>query len=100
MPSRLTQVAAAQVPVVKVSNFLERLACRKEEVKRRCRTALQSRAEQFLRRGHADSHHPANAHPTLALVQWAVTLPRRPGGASPAGSPSPSRRRRSPRPSP
>ena len=31
MPSRLAQVAAAQVPVVKVSNFLERLACRKHD---------------------------------------------------------------------
>ena len=68
MLSRLAQVAAAQVPVVKVSNFLERLACRKEEVKRRCRTVLQSRAEELLRYAHADSQRPANAHPTLALV--------------------------------
>ena len=52
----------------KVSGFLDGLASRKGKVKRRCRTTLQSRAEQFLRRGHADSHHPENAHPTLALV--------------------------------
>ena len=52
----------------KVSGFLDGLASRKGKVKRRCRTALQSRAEQFLQRGHADSHHHGNAHPTLALV--------------------------------
>ena len=48
----------------RVSSFLAGLANRKEEVKRRCRTVLQARAEALLR----DSRHLANAHPTLALV--------------------------------
>ena len=48
----------------RVNHFLAGLAKRKEEVRRRCRTVLQSRAESLLR----DSRHPANAHPTLALV--------------------------------
>ena len=48
----------------RVGNFLASLASRKEEVKRRCRTVLQSRAEGLLR----DSQPTANAHPTLALV--------------------------------
>ena len=48
----------------RVNSFLTGLANRKEEVRRRCRTVLQSRAEALLR----DSQHPANAHPTLALV--------------------------------
>ncbi len=52
----------------KVRNFFDRLACRQEEVKRRHRTVLQSRAEELLRHAQADSHRPANAHPTLALV--------------------------------
>ena len=34
----------------------------------RCRTVLQSRAETLLRNSRPDSQHPANAHPTLALV--------------------------------
>ena len=48
----------------KVSGFLDGLANRKGKVKRRCRTVLQARAEALL----PDSRHPANAHPTLALV--------------------------------
>ena len=48
----------------RVGNFLAALANRKEEVKRRCRTVLQSRAEGLPR----DSKPQANAHPTLALV--------------------------------
>ena len=52
----------------RVGNFLAGLASRKDEVKRRCRTALQSRAEALLRDSRTDSQHPANAHPTLALV--------------------------------
>ena len=51
----------------KVGNFLEGLAGRKEEVKRRCRTILQSRAEELLRNPHPAQHQPY-AHPTLALV--------------------------------
>ena len=52
----------------KVGNFLEGLACRKEEVKRRCRTILQSRAEGLLRNPHPGPHHQPYAHPTSALV--------------------------------
>ena len=52
----------------RVSNFLAGLAGRKEDVKHRCRTVLQSRADTLLRNSHTDSQHPENAHPTLALV--------------------------------
>ena len=48
----------------RVGNFLHGLSSRKDEVKRRCRTVLQSRAEGLLR----DSQPTPNAHPTLALV--------------------------------
>ena len=48
----------------RVGSFLAGLAGRKEDVKHRCRTVLQSRAEALL----PDSRRPANAHPTLALV--------------------------------
>ena len=41
---------------------------RKEEVKRRCRTVLQSRAGALPRDSHSNSQHPGNAHPTLASV--------------------------------
>ena len=53
---------------LRVSNFLTGLASRKEEVRRRCRTVLQSRAEALLRNSRPDYPSPANAHPTLALV--------------------------------
>ena len=52
----------------KVGNFLEGLEGRKEEVKRRCRTILQSRAEGLLRNSHPGPHHQPYAHPTSALV--------------------------------
>ena len=52
----------------RVGNFLAGLASRKDEVRQRCRTVLQSRAETLLRDSRPDSQHPANAHPTLALV--------------------------------
>ena len=52
----------------RVNNFLARLASRKDEVKRRCQTVLQSRAEALLRDSQPDSRHTPNAHPTLALV--------------------------------
>ena len=52
----------------RVSHFLAGLVGRKEEVKRRCRTILQSRAQALLRDSQPDSQHPANGHPTLALV--------------------------------
>ena len=54
----------------RVGSFLAGLASRKEEVKRRCRTVLQSKAEALLRNRNPrpESQHPTNAHPTLALV--------------------------------
>ena len=52
----------------KVGNFLAGLSNRKDEVRRRCRTVLQSRAEKLLRNSQPDSHQSTNAHPTLALV--------------------------------
>ena len=51
-----------------VGNFLASLASWKEEVQRRCRTVLQSRAEGLLRDSQPSSLPTANAHPTLALV--------------------------------
>ena len=52
----------------RVSRFLAGLASRKDEVKRRCRTVLQSRAEGLVRDSQPNSGPTANAHPTLALV--------------------------------
>ena len=52
----------------RVGKFLAGLASRKDEVRRRCRTLLQSRAETLFRASRPDSRRPANAHPTLALV--------------------------------
>ena len=52
----------------RVGKFLAGLDNRKEEVRRRCRTLLQSRAEAALRDSCPDSPCPSNAHPTLALV--------------------------------
>ena len=57
----------AAVPEM-VGNFLAGLASRKAEVRRRCRTVLQSRAEGLLRNTQPNSQRPLNAHPTLALV--------------------------------
>ena len=52
----------------RVGNFLAGLANRQDEVRRRCRTVLQSRAEALQRDSQPDFYSPANAHPTLALV--------------------------------
>ena len=52
----------------RVGNFLDGLSSRKDEVRRRCRTVLQSRAETLPRDSRPDSPPQANAHPTLALV--------------------------------
>ena len=52
----------------RVGNFLRGLSTRQDEVKRRCRTILQSRAEALVQLPRNDSHLPANVHPTLALV--------------------------------
>ena len=56
------------VVLERVNSFLAGLASRKNEVRRRCRTVLQSKADAFLRDSQTDSQHPRNAHPTLALV--------------------------------
>ena len=52
----------------RVGSFLTGLSRRKDEVKRHCRTVLQSRAERFLRESQLQCQPTANAHPTLALV--------------------------------
>ena len=52
----------------RVGRFLAGLTHRKEEVRRRCRTILQSRAEALLPDSKSNSQPQANAHPTLALV--------------------------------
>ena len=52
----------------RVGNFLHGLSSRKDEVKGRCRTVLQSRADSLLCDSHTGSQHSENAHPTLALV--------------------------------
>ena len=52
----------------RVGSFLAGLASRKDEVRRRCRTVLQSKAEALVRNSRLDSHPPTNAHPNLVLV--------------------------------
>ena len=52
----------------RVGNFLAGLVSRRDEVRRRCRTVLQSRAEALLPNSQPNSPPQANAHPTLALV--------------------------------
>ena len=51
-----------------VGKFLAGLANRKDEVRRRCRTVLQSRAEALQPASRPDSQRQTNAHPSLALV--------------------------------
>ena len=50
----------------KVGNFFTQLAGRKAEVKQRCRTVLQARAEELLQ--PANYHRPANVDSTLVSV--------------------------------
>ena len=52
----------------RVGNFLRGLSSRQDEVKGRCRTLLQSKAEEFLRESQPNHRCIVNAHPTLALV--------------------------------
>ena len=52
----------------KVDDFFINLAGRREEVKRRCRTALQARAEAMIGRAPADFTGHANVAFTLASV--------------------------------
>ena len=49
-------------------SFLAGLAGSKDDVKRRCRTVLQSRANALMPDFHTYFQNPRNAHPTLALV--------------------------------
>ena len=52
----------------RVGNFLTGLVSRKSEVKRRCRTVLQPKAEALLQDRQPDPQRLSNAHTTLALV--------------------------------
>ena len=52
----------------KVGDFFTNLAGRREEVKRRCRTVLQARAEELIGSSPADFLRPANVDFTLASV--------------------------------
>ena len=52
----------------RVGNFPAALTSRKEEVKGRCRTVLQSRAERLLQDSQPHRQPQANAHSTLVLV--------------------------------
>ena len=52
----------------RVGSFLAGLKSRRDEVKRRCRTVLQSRAKNLLQHSPPDSTLTPNAHPTLVLV--------------------------------
>ena len=52
----------------RVGSFPAGLAGRKDEVKLRCRTLLQSKADTLLRDSRSEFQHPGNAHPTLVLV--------------------------------
>ena len=52
----------------KAGDFFARPAIRRKEVKRRCRTVLQARAEELTGSAQADFHRTANVYPTLTSV--------------------------------
>ena len=52
----------------KVNNFFTQLAGRQAEVKQRCRTVLQTRAEGLLGKAYADPRRPTNVDSTLLSV--------------------------------
>ena len=52
----------------KLGHFFVQLAYRKEEVRHRCRTILQARAEELFRGSPASSYRTIHVDPTLALV--------------------------------
>ena len=52
----------------KVDDFFARLSSRREEVKRRCRTVLQTRAEAMISHAPTNTLHPADVDFTLASV--------------------------------
>ena len=52
----------------KMDEFFGGLAHRKDEVRHRCRTRLQARADALMSRATSPLTSPANVVPTLALV--------------------------------
>ena len=58
----------------KVGGFFARLPSRQEEVKRRCRTVLQVKADEFISNTPADFLRPANVDLTLASVSFLERL--------------------------
>ena len=52
----------------KLGHFFAQLAYRREEVRHRCQTALQARADEFFRGSQASSGPTIHVVPTLALV--------------------------------
>ena len=52
----------------KLGHFFAQLAHRTEEVRHRCQTTLQARAEELLRGAQASSYCAIHVYPTLALV--------------------------------
>ena len=63
----------------RVGNFLAGLSSRKDEVRRRCRTVLQSRAETLLRDPGPDSQHPAKC---TSHLRFGLALPTSTTGSS------------------
>ena len=61
-------LASREVVQMRVGNSLYGLGSRSGEVKRRCRTVLQSKAEGLPRYSQTNSDYTENAQPTLALV--------------------------------
>ena len=61
----------------KLGNFFDQLPYRTEEVKQRCRTVLQARAEELFRGAQAKSYRTIHVDPTLALASmnpWFTTM--------------------------
>ena len=52
----------------KVGGFFADLTQRRDEVKRRCRTVLQAKADELIGDTQANPLHPANVDFTLASV--------------------------------
>ena len=52
----------------KLGHFFAQLAYWTEEVRHRCQTVLQARAEEFLKGAQASSDHAMHVDPTLVLV--------------------------------
>ena len=67
-PAPFGKLRSGEAVRERVGNFLAGLASQKDEVRRRCRTVLRSKAEALLPNSQHDSSPQANAYPTLALV--------------------------------